>query len=179
MADPRAPVYAPLLRGLHWLMFVILAVSAAGGVWTHYLPQDGALRGQVLLAHKSLGVVLFGLVILRVLFRLLLGTPPYRPALGKFNEKLAGAAHLLLYAVMFALPITGYVMSMAGQHEFALFGYYPVPNYIPANKNLAEAAQGGHMLLAYLLGALVVLHLLAALWHKMRGDNVYERMWPA
>jgi cytochrome b561 len=160
-------------------MFLIIAVSAAGGVWTHYLPRESALHDQVMLAHKSLGVVLFALVILRVLFRLLLGAPAYKPPLGKFNEKLAGAAHLLLYATMIALPISGYVMTMAGQHDFALFGYYPVPNYVPANKNLAEAAEGAHMALAYLLGGLVVLHLLASLWHKLRGDNVYERMWPA
>ena len=179
MAELKTPVYAPLIRGLHWLMFLILAISAAGGVSTHYLPHDGALFGSVMLAHKSLGVVLFGLVILRVLFRLLLGAPPYRPALGRFNEKIAGAAHLLLYATMIALPISGYVMTMAGKHEFALFGYYPVPNYIPANETLAGAAQGAHMALAIALGGLVALHLLAALWHKLRGDGVYERMWPA
>jgi len=179
MADPKAPAYAPLLRGLHWLMFLIIAAAAAGGIATHYLPRDGAMHEQVMLYHKSLGLTLFGLVILRLLFRLLLGSPPYRPALGKFNEKLAGAAHLLLYATMIALPISGYVMTMASQHDFAWFGYYPVPNYVPANKGLAEAAEGGHMLLAYVLGGLVGLHLLASLWHKVRGDGVYERMWPA
>jgi cytochrome b561 len=159
-------------------MFFIIAVAAAGGIWTHYLPRDGAIFGQVMLYHKSLGVVLFALVILRVLLRLLLGAPAYKPPLGWFNEKLAGLAHLLLYATMIALPISGYVMTMASKHEFALFGYYPVPNYIPANESLAKAAEGGHMALAILLGALVALHLLAAVWHRWRRDGVYERMWP-
>jgi cytochrome b561 len=179
MADPRAPAYAPLLRGLHWLMFVLLVAAAAGGLSFEYIAKDSPLFGQVMLYHKSLGLTLLALVILRVLIRVIGGTPAYKPPLGKFNEKIAGLAHLLLYAVMIALPIAGYVTAMAGKHEFAWFGYYPVPNYIPANETLAKAAEEVHGALAYALFGLVALHLLAALWHKLRGDGVYERMWRA
>jgi cytochrome b561 len=179
MAGAPYPYYAPLLRVLHWLMFVVIAIAAAGGVATHYLPHDGALFGQVMLYHKSLGVIIFALVILRVFLRLLLGAPAYKPPVGWLNEKVAGLAHLLLYAAMIAMPISGYVMTMASKHEFALFGYYPVPNYVPASESLAQSAQAAHMTIALALGALVALHLLAALWHKLRGDGVYERMWPA
>jgi len=178
MAD-AAPAYNFAIRGLHWLMFVVLVVAAAGGVATLYLPHDSPLREQVMLYHKSLGLTLLGLVVLRVLLRLASGTPAYKPPLGKFNEKVAGLAHLLLYAAMIALPIAGYVTSMAGKHEFAWFGYYPVPNYIPANADLSKSAQQAHLALAIALGGLVALHLLAAVWHKLRGDGVYQRMWPA
>lgn len=179
LAGAPYPYHAPLLRWLHWLMFLIIAVAAAGGVWTHYLPRDSDLHGQVMLYHKSLGVVIFALVVVRLLLRLLLGAPAYKPPLGWFNEKLAGLAHLLLYAVMFAMPISGYIMTMASKHEFALFGRWPMPNIVPANEALAQSAQQAHMALALALGALVALHLLASLYHKMRGDGVYERMWPA
>jgi cytochrome b561 len=179
MAGAPYPYHAPLIRWVHWLMVLIMAVAAAGGVWTHYLPKDGALFGQVMLMHKSLGVVLCGLIIIRVLLRLVLGAPAYTPPLGWLNEKIAGLAHILMYAVMIAMPISGYVMTMASKHEFSMFGYWAVPNYIPADENLAKMAEGAHMYLAFALGGLVALHLLAALYHKMVGDKVYERMWPA
>jgi len=178
MAD-AAPAYNFPLRGLHWLMFLILIVAAAGGVTALYLPHDNPLREQVLLYHKSLGLTLLGLALLRVLLRLASGTPAYKPPLGKVNEKIAGLAHLLIYATLIALPIAGYVTSMAGKHDFAWFGYYPVPNYIPANEELAKGAQQAHLALAVALGGLVALHLLAAVWHKLRGDGVYERIWRA
>jgi cytochrome b561 len=179
MAGAPYPYYAPLLRGLHWLMFILLVVAAAGGLSFDYIPKESALFGTVMLYHKSLGLLLLALVVVRVLLRLLLGSPAYKPPIGGFNEKIAGLAHLLLYAVMIALPIAGYVTAMAGKHEFAWFGFYPVPNYIPASETLAKSAEEAHGLLAYALFGLVGLHLLAALWHKIRGDGVYERMWPA
>jgi cytochrome b561 len=164
------------LRGLHLLMTAIIFIAIGLGLWAIYLPREAALRGELLVYHKSFGLTALALVALRLLFRLGGGTPPYGPRIGRFGVFVAKVAHVLLYAAMIVVPISGYVHSMAGRHAFAWFGLYPVPNLIPASEALDKSAGQAHYVLALTLGGLVSLHLLAALWHKLRGDGVYERM---
>ena len=164
------------LRGLHLLMTAIIFVAIGLGIWAIYLPRELPLRGELLMFHKSLGLTALALVVLRLLFRLGGGTPPYGPKIGRFNTWVAGAAHVLLYAAMIALPLSGYVHSMAGKHEFSWFGLYPVPNLIPASEAIDKGAGQAHYVWAIAIGGLLTLHVLAALWHKVRGDGVYERM---
>ena len=175
----RPPAYAAPLRFLHWLMAAIIFVAIALGVWALYLQRGTPLRVELLDIHKSLGLTALGLVVLRLLLRVGLGTPPYPAPIGKFNLFVAAAAHVLIYAVMIALPISGYVHSMAGKHEFSWFWLYPVPNLIPASETVDAGAGQAHYVFALAMGALLTLHVLAAAWHRLRGDGVYERVWRA
>ena len=91
----------------------------------------------------------------------------------------AGAGHLALYALMIAMPLSGYVKSSAGGRGVSFFGLFSVPAIVPAKKGLAQAAGQAHYLFACLLGAMLVLHLAAVAWHAhIKRDEVLTRMWP-
>ena len=174
-----APSYSLPLRGLHWLIAVLALVAVCGGLIALALPP-GDLRGAVLMAHKSLGVTVFALALLRILVRLIEKAPEYTPKLSAFNHALAGLVHLVLYATLIALPLSGFVHSQAGKHAVSWFGLYTLPNLIPANEGLAEASGQAHMALAFTLGAALVLHLAGAAWHAwVKKDTVFTRMWPS
>jgi cytochrome b561 len=117
--------------------------------------------------------------VLRIVVRLATRAPPYRPPLGRLNRIAAAAAHGLLYVVMVALPLSGYVHSAAGGHVFNLFGLFPVPNLVLLNQQTDAGAGQAHHFFAWVIAALLSAHVLAALWHGfVRRDGVLERMWP-
>ncbi len=180
MFPPPHPVevYNPALRILHWLMALVIFGALGLGVWATQLPR-GDLRSEVLFFHKSLGVAVLGLIVLRVLVRLAVGAPAYAAPLGRLVAAAAGSAHLLLYFLMIAMPVSGYVTSSAGGHEVSFFGLFTLPNIVPRDKPLDEAASQAHFVFAWTIGIVLVLHLAAVVWHaRVKRDTVFARMWP-
>jgi cytochrome b561 len=170
--------YDPALRMLHWLMAGVIFVALGLGVWATQLPR-GDLRSEILFVHKSFGVTALALLVLRVMVRLVAGAPAYAPPLGRVVSVAAGSAHLLLYALMIAMPISGYVTSSAGGHEVSFFGLITLPNIVPRNQALDEAASQAHYVFAWAIGIVLALHLAAVVWHRVvKRDTVFERMWP-
>ena len=170
--------YHPFVRTLHWLMALLILCALCLGVWASQLPRGDA-RSEVLFVHKSIGVTVLALVIIRAIARLALGTPDYAEALGRLTSMAAGAAHLALYALMVALPLSGWVMSSAGGHEVSFFGLFTLPNLVGPDKALAEQAAGAHEFFAWAIGIVIALHLAATLWHvHVKRDTVFTRMWP-
>jgi cytochrome b561 len=175
---PVIEVYDPTLRALHWLMALVIFVALPLGVWAALLPR-GDLRSEVLFVHKSFGVAALALIVLRVLVRLAVGAPAYAVPLGRLVKAASGAAHLLLYALMIAQPVSGYITSSAGGHEVSFFGLITLPDIVPQDKRLAEAASQAHFFFAWLIGITLALHLLAVVWHaRIKRDTVLTRMWP-
>ena len=171
-------VYHPLVRTLHWLMALVIFVALGLGVWATQLPR-GDLRGEVLFVHKSLGVAVLALVVVRILARLALETPPYTVALDRLTHLAAAGGHLALYALMIALPVSGYVMSNAGRHGVSFFGLFALPDFVGENKPLAESAAQAHYLFALAIGVILAVHLVAVVWHaRFKRDEVLTRMWP-
>jgi len=171
-------VYNPVLRTFHWLMALMIFIALGLGVWAINLPRSD-LRAEVLFIHKSLGITLLALVVLRMAIRLVVGAPAYAVPLGKFVHGAAGAGHLALYALMVAMPLSGYVKSAAGGSGVSFFGLFSVPALVSKDKGLAEAAGQAHYLFAWLLGTVLVLHLAAVVWHAgVKRDAVLTRMWP-
>jgi cytochrome b561 len=159
-------------------MAAIILAAIGLGVWSRYLPRGTPLRVELLDFHKSLGVTALVLIALRILVRLASRTPPYQPPIGRLNHIAASAAHGLLYVVMIVLPLSGYIHSMAGGHGFKWFGLFSVPNLV-ARSEVADAGAGkAHYIFAWAIGALLVAHLLAVLWHVVRRDGVLQRMAP-
>ncbi len=179
MRARMAPSYSAPLRALHWLMAAIILTAIALGVAAINLPRGTPLRVELLDLHKSLGVTALALIVLRVVVRLVSPTPPYRPPLGRLNHVAASAAHGLLYLLMLAMPLSGYVHSAAGGHGFRWFGLFPVPNLVPRSEQADAGAGQAHYVFAWIIGALLTAHILAALWHGfVRRDGVLQRMWP-
>lgn len=168
----RLPVATRLL---HWGSALLLIAAFALGLLLEGWPR-GAPRDQAMMVHYSLGVLVLGLVMVRLLRRLLLPPPP---AEGAVLERLAATAmHWTLYAAMIALPVSGVLDRWARGRRLALFGdnVVPAPFPIGGGRIWREA----HEMIAWLLLALVAAHVLAALWHHFAlRDNVLRRMLPS
>jgi cytochrome b561 len=176
ITPPRA--YTPTLRALHWLTAALILIAIGLALLVLQLPR-GPLRSDLLLAHKSIGLTVFALVAVRIVVRLATAAPKYVPALGRLNHLAAGLGHFALYALMIALPVTGYVKAAAARNGFAWFGLFPVPMWLSPDKELARSAGAAHLVFAYAIGAVLVLHLGAVVWHAaVKKDHVLERMWP-
>jgi cytochrome b561 len=133
----------------------------------------------VLFVHKSFGITVLALVVLRIVIRLIVGAPAYVRPLGRLVHGAAGAGHLALYALMIAMPVSGYLSSVAGGHGVSFFGLFDLPNLVPENKALDDAASQAHFVFAWALGVTLGLHLAAVVWHaRVKRDEVLTRMWP-
>jgi cytochrome b561 len=171
-------VYDPALRAVHWLMAAVIFTALPLGVWASQLPR-GDLRSEVLFVHKSFGITVLALVVLRIVIRLIVGAPAYVRPLGRLAHGAAGAGHLALYALMIAMPVSGYLSSVAGGHGVSFFGLFDLPNLVPENKALDDAASQAHFVFAWALGVTLGLHLAAVVWHaRVKRDEVLTRMWP-
>jgi cytochrome b561 len=171
-------VYDPALRAVHWLMAAVIFTALPLGVWASLLPRSD-LRSEVLFVHKSFGITVLALVVLRIVIRLIVGAPAYVRPLGRLVHGAAGAGHLALYALMIAMPVSGYLSSVAGGHGVSFFGLFDLPNLVPENKALDDAASQAHFVFAWALGVTLGLHLAAVVWHaRVKRDEVLTRMWP-
>ena len=176
---PRvAEVYNPALRAPHWLMALVIFTALGLGIWSTQLPRAG-LRDEVLFVHKSLGVTALALIAMRIVVRLVVGAPAYAVPLGRLVHAAAGSAHLALYALMVAMPVSGTIMSSAGGHDVSFFGLFTLPAIVPRSKALAEAASWAHFIFACAIGVTLAAHLSAVVWHAgVKRDTVLARMWP-
>ena len=159
-------------------MALLILIALPLGVWASQLPRGG-LRSEVLFIHKSFGITVLALIILRIVIRLIVGAPAYVRPLGRLVHGAARAGHLALYALMIAMPVSGYLTSVGGGNIVPFFGLFTVPSVLPKNKALAEAAGQAHYVLAWALGVTLLFHLAAVVWHaRVKRDEVLTRMWP-
>jgi cytochrome b561 len=170
--------YGLTLRLLHWLIAAVILLAIALGVIAIELPR-GALRADIMIVHKSLGVTAFALFFPRVIVRLIELAPAYIPPLSAWMRAASGIVHLALYALMIGLPLTGYLHSEAGKHDFAWFGLFRVPNFVAPNEALDQSMGSAHYILALAMGAALIAHIGATVWHAwVKKDSVLTRMWP-
>jgi cytochrome b561 len=130
--------------------------------------------------HKSLGVTLFFLAILRIMVRAATTAPPQPASFGPLVRLAARLNHWALYAVLFAMPITGYLFSSAGGYSLKFFWLFSWPRLISDSPSVAHAGEVSHDALAYLVYVAVALHLMATIWHvAVKRDATLSRMWLA
>ncbi len=162
---------------LHWLMALGLAANFALGLTM----ADMALSPEKLKFfswHKWAGITLLGLVALRLLWRLLRQPPPMLP-MPAWQRRSAAAVHGLMYLLMFAIPLSGWLMSSAAGVQVVYLGMFPLPDLVAKNKALFDLLKEVHESLNFTLLALVAVHLAGALKHHlMDGDATLSRMIP-
>jgi cytochrome b561 len=172
--------YDPGLRTIHWLMAALVFVALPLGVWASLLPGGDGTRVQILFFHKSIGVTILGLVALRIVWRLIVGAPAYADPLGKLIKVASRAGHLALYALMIAMPVSGYMASTAGGRAVGWFGLFELPRLVAKDRSLAVAASWAHLAFAWTLAFVLAAHLGAVVWHAgIKRDSVLTRMWPS
>ena len=163
---------------LHWLIVALIIVQVTLASLADDLPP-GARKLSLLARHKSVGITILALAILRLAWRRLNPTPPLPTTLKPYQRRLARFTHVMLYVLLFAMPLSGWMMSSARGFPVSWFGFFQLPDLVPKNKALYEALLTTHGTLACVLGAVVVLHVAGALTHHfMLRDDVLRRMLP-
>lgn len=176
MASP-VPVrrYTRTAVALHWVLAVMILGSLAFGLYMTSLPFSPA-RLKYYNWHKWAGVVILTLSALRLLWRLTHRTPADVP-MPAWQRRAAHAVHGALYVLFFAVPLVGWAYSSAAGFPIVLFGVLPLPDFVPVDRELAEALKPWHGRLAYTLAALVALHVAGALKHQfVDRDRLLDRM---
>jgi cytochrome b561 len=171
--------YSPTMQALHWLvaalMFAVLPLAWA----MTGLPRNAPDREMLFTLHKSIGVTILAVMIIRIALRAS-GPIPAEPAtMPRWMALCAVASHWLLYAVLFAMPISGYVLSSAGGNPVSYFGLFTLPP-IPPNQALEALGRSVHHTVQWVVYGLIALHVLATVWHvAVRRDALLERVLPA
>lgn len=169
--------YTRTAIGLHWLMAVGLAGTFLLGLSMHELPPSPQ-RLRLYAWHKWAGVTLFLLALLRLRWRLAHRPPPL-PVMPAWQRLAAQWVHGLLYLLMFAVPLSGWLMSSAKGFQTVWFGILPLPDLVGRDKALGDALTVLHRALNYLFLGLVVVHVAAALKHQFHDrDGLMLRMLP-
>jgi cytochrome b561 len=162
---------------LHWLT-VLCVCCAAGLILTRDEVSGRALRQWLLEGHRHFGLFVLILFFIRVAVRLRAGKLPTEGKLPFVLRAAAAATHIALYALLLALPLLGWALSNAQDKPVHFFGA-TLPTLVAADDDLADSLQAWHVDAAWLLLALVVLHVSAALWHHfVLRDGTLRVMLP-
>ncbi|MGH8280862.1 MAG: cytochrome b [Gammaproteobacteria bacterium] len=170
--------YGLIAQLFHWVIVVLVIAQFALGFTAHGLPIS--LERLILLArHKSIGITIFVLVVLRLVWRFYSKPPALPPSPHRFFDTAAHLSHGLLYALLLAMPPVGWLLSSASHLTVAWFGWFSLPNLVGPDKRLAHGLLLTHESMAWLLLATITVHVLAALWHHfLLKDSVLLRMLP-
>lgn len=170
--------YTHTAIALHWLIALAIVATFSVGLYMHELPLSPQ-KLKIYSWHKWAGVSIFACVVLRLGWRLMHRPPPPPPGLPAWQHALASATHVLLYLLMLAVPLSGWLMSSAKGFQTVWFGVLPLPDLLSKNTDLGELLQQLHVLLNFSMAALVFAHLGAALKHHfIDRDDVLTRMIP-
>lgn len=167
----RADAYGLVSILLHWLTLPLVLGLFGLGLYMTALDYYHPWYRSAPACHKGLGVLLFSLVVARLAWRLL-SPPPHPLSPRPWERRLAQVVHGLLYALLLALPLTGYLVSTADGRPLEVFGWFSIPSLTGQVQHLEDLAGGLHYGLAWTLMALVVLHGLGALKHHLIDRDV-------
>ena len=170
--------YTSTAKVLHWLMAILFFGLLALGFYMHDLPLSPE-KLKLFSWHKWAGVSAFLLVWLRLFWRVT-HRPPALPAnMPKLMQLAAHAGHLLLYGLMIAIPLSGWLMSSAKGFQTVWFGVLPIPDLLDKNKEVGDLLKNVHESLNFLFVAVIAGHLGAALKHHfVDKDDILTRMLP-
>ncbi len=164
---------------LHWLMAVLIVSGFALGLTMVEIPGITPTKLKYYSWHKWLGVTVLGLACLRLLWRLAHRAPPYPAGMPQWQQKAAGASHLLLYFLIFAVPLSGYFYSLASGVPVVYLTVIPLPLLIGPDPEWKPVLKLTHYWLNVTLLTVFCLHVAAALKHHfVDRDGVFKRILP-
>jgi len=172
---PAAVAYTRTAIALHWLAVVLIASGFALGTWMVDLPiAPQTLR--VYAYHKSIGITVLLVTLARLAWR---SAHPVLPAAGlpMWQRRAAVVSHVALYALMIAIPVSGWLFSSASGVQVVYLGLVALPNLVAKDDALAAVLKSVHYTLNFALLVLVLVHAGAALRHHfVQRDSVLARM---
>jgi cytochrome b561 len=178
---PSSPEsYTRPAKILHWLAALFILTNFAIGLRMEYFPgydHKSAEWNALLFWHGSIGASVLWLAVARLIWRAGHRPPPLPDSVPAFQRWAAHSVHALLYAVMLALPLTGYAHRVAGDHPVSFFGLWNWPSLISPDETLRVLSGKVHLGLVIGLGSLLLLHFGAVFKHLLiNRDGVAKRM---
>jgi cytochrome b561 len=174
----RTDHYPATSKLLHWLIAICVLTTAPVAIAMTRI-GDGANKDMLYNFHKSLGVLILVLMLLRLANRLIAGAPVADPGIEPWQKAASATVHTTFYVLLIAMPVVGYIANSAFGASTPFFGLFTLPAIIGQNEALATPLFTLHRWVGYLLILLVLTHVSAALYHHfVRGDHVLQRMLP-
>lgn len=156
--------YNWLIRFLHWILGVLIIVMIfVGFIMTNYLTPP--IKYNVYNIHKAIGFTLLLFMLFRLVVRVCTKAPPMLSKVSFIGRFAARLTHFLLYLFVILTGLSGYVMTYAAGKTVKWFGLFEIPSFIEKNKEIAKIAHSAHEVLPYILLALIMLHIFAAIKH--------------
>jgi cytochrome b561 len=172
--------YSRVAIAFHWSIGILMIGNVLGG-FLHDSFGDAA-KGTIMGLHKATGILIIALTVGRLAWRLTHRPPPLAASVKAWEKGLAHAVHWTFYALMLALPMTGWLMVSYGSRKYPIdfYGLFQVP-WLPVVQDKAAAGvlNERHEQLGILVAALIIVHIAAALKHHLIDrDNTIVRMLP-
>lgn len=162
---------------LHWLTALVVIGLFVLGSWMADLDYYSSWYRTAPFWHKSIGVLLFGLILLRLLWKWVQVKPAPLPTHAAWERKLASLVHIALYLLLLSACVSGYLISTADGRELSVFDWFALPALVTDVDNLEDRAGEVHEWLTTALVILAGLHALAALKHHfLDRDATLKRM---
>lgn len=170
--------FTPLQRLLHWVMAACILTMLFIGVGMVSTVEPKYLT--LVSIHKSLGIAILVLALIRLAVRLRSGAPSLPADLPGPMKLGAYLSHYALYILMIGMPLIGWAMLSAAAYPAVVFGGVRLPAILPQSDHLHALLWSAHFYLAFAFFAVILLHIAAALFHALvRRDGVFEAMAPA
>jgi cytochrome b561 len=171
--------YPASSKWLHWLVAICVLTTAVVAVTMVNLVPEGPTQDKLFVFHKSLGVLILIVMVLRLINRLVVGAPAPDPTIEPWQRKASSAVHGSLYVLLFAMAIVGLIGHSLFGAATPFFGLFEIPPFTPKNEELSDALFVVHSWVGFLVIVLVLLHIGAALYHALvLHDGVIYRMLP-
>jgi len=171
--------WGSVAKAFHWVVVALIVTQFVLIKIAQNLPSGGE-KIEFYARHKSVGITILMLAVLRLLWRWLNPAVPALPdTLKPYERGLARFSHFALYTLLFAMPLTGWTMSSARNFPVSWFNLLQLPDLVPASKPLYGLLHETHETLAWVLVAVAALHVVGALKHHfVYKDDVLRRMLP-
>jgi superoxide oxidase len=174
---PRPP-FDRITIGIHWVT-VLIVLALFSSAWLHAYSHDGVHKALLLQIHRSLGVTIWTITIMRLVWRLTHAKlPPFPASMSRLHRAFVLMSEYTLYALLLVQPVTGMAATVLRGRQFALF-FWHVPPLMSESRTIWISLEGIHEIGACAFGALILGHAAAALFHHfVLRDDVLECMAP-
>ena len=179
MAQTGRSRYTTVAIALHWVIAVCLLGQYALGWYLDGVPKGVPERSYFVNIHKSTGLLIGLLILVRILWRLSHKPPALPGYMPAWQQRAASCLHGLLYLLMLALPLSGYIASNFSKWGVKFFNTWTMPPWGIEDQDIYAFFNQAHGLISWVLLMLVILHVLAALSHLVSGHrDILQRMLP-
>jgi cytochrome b561 len=170
--------YTRTAIALHWLVALVILVQIPFGWALNELATGTPARGWYVNLHKSVGMTLGVVIVLRACWRWFHPPPTLPDWMPRWQRIGASASHVALYACMLIMPLTGYVASNFSKWGVKYFNTILLPPWGVDDERIYGLFNGAHVVTSYIFLALILAHAAGAARHASRHDGILQRMWP-